>query len=123
MPERRQYVSNLAAERPETAPAAPPGRGLADRLETLRELALAFVREVDSAAEGGSLGAKPGVDFYEEVRRFEVGLICWALTRAGGNQRRAARLLNLKAATLNRLINRFHIEPRAFRPADDTFLT
>ena len=78
---------------------------------------LAFVQEVDSIAESEPPASRPGVDFYDEVSRFEIGLIRWALTRAGGNRRRAARLLNLKAATLNALIRRHGIEPHAFKTA------
>jgi transcriptional regulator with GAF, ATPase, and Fis domain len=63
------------------------------------------------------------VDFSEEVRRFEADLIRRALTLTGGHQRRAARLLNLKVTTLNALIRRHRIEPRAFKAADDTSFT
>ncbi len=42
-----------------------------------------------------------GIDFYEEVERFEVALITRALAATGGQQRRAARLLGIKANTLN----------------------
>ena len=40
-------------------------------------------------------------DFYNEVRRFETKLINTALRLSGGSQVRAARLLKLKATTLN----------------------
>jgi transcriptional regulator with GAF, ATPase, and Fis domain len=90
------------------------------RLEALRELTLAFLQEVDSIVESEPLASKPGVDFYEEVRRFEAALIHWALTQTGGRQRRAARLLNLKAATLNALIRRHGIRLDAFKTATTT---
>jgi transcriptional regulator with GAF, ATPase, and Fis domain len=123
MPERRDDVISGPGERPETAPAASTGRGLAVQLKTLRQLTLAFLREVDSITGGGLLEAKPNVDFSEEVGRFEADLIRWALTRTGGHQRRAARLLNLKVTTLNALIKRHRINPRAFKAAEDTFFT
>ena len=98
-------------------PAAPPRLGSDARVETLRELMLAFVREVDSIAESGPPEGKPGVDFNEEVRRFEVDLIRQALTRTGGDRRGAAHLLNLKVATLNAKIRRYGIRPDAFKTA------
>ena len=119
MPERRHYVFDQPVERPETAPAATPGRDLAVRLERLRVLILEFLQEVDTTAESEPPAPKTGVDFYDEVRRFEVGLIRSALTRTGGHRRRAARLLNLKTATLNVLIKRYGISPDAFKTAGD----
>ncbi|HEV2765947.1 MAG TPA: helix-turn-helix domain-containing protein [Pyrinomonadaceae bacterium] len=53
---------------------------------------------------------RQGVDFYEEVMRFEVALIKRALAETGGQQRRAARLLGLKATTLNAKIKQYRIE-------------
>ena len=123
MPEHRDDDIFGPGERPGNAPAAPTGQDLPVRLKTLRELTLAFLQEVDSIKVGGSPEAKPGVDFSEEVRRFEADLIRRALTRTGGHQRRAARLLNLKVTTLNALIKRHRINPHAFKTAGDTFLT
>lgn len=51
-----------------------------------------------------------GIDFYEEVVRFEVALITRALAVTGGQQRRAARLLGMKATTLNAKIKHYRIE-------------
>lgn len=49
------------------------------------------------------------IDFYGEVKRFEVELIERALAAAGGHQRRAARLLGLKPTTLNAKIKHYGI--------------
>ncbi len=49
------------------------------------------------------------VSFYEEVRRFEIGLITRALRRAQGNQSAAARLLGLKATTLNAKMKQYQM--------------
>ncbi|MDQ3917607.1 MAG: helix-turn-helix domain-containing protein [Acidobacteriota bacterium] len=51
-----------------------------------------------------------GLDFYEEVRRFEVRLIKAALSYAGGSQARAAKLLRLRGSTLNMMISRYKID-------------
>ena len=53
-----------------------------------------------------------GIDFYEEVARFEIDLIKLALLKSGGNQARAARLLGLKATTLNTKIKIYKIPKR-----------
>lgn len=53
-----------------------------------------------------------GVNFYDEVRRFEIGLIQQALMLTNGHQQRAARLLNLKATTLNAKIKTYRIRCR-----------
>lgn len=51
-----------------------------------------------------------GLDFYEEVRRFEVRLIKAALSYAEGSQVRAAKLLRLRGSTLNMMISRYKID-------------
>jgi DNA-binding NtrC family response regulator len=42
-----------------------------------------------------------GIDFYDEIERYEIELIKTALNQCGGNQTQAARLLHLKLTTLN----------------------
>jgi DNA-binding NtrC family response regulator len=54
-----------------------------------------------------------GIDFYDEVRRFEVDLIRRALEQTGGHQSRAARLLGMNATTLNSKIKTYNIQLRA----------
>jgi DNA-binding NtrC family response regulator len=54
-----------------------------------------------------------GIDFYDEVRRFEVDLIRRALKQTGGHQSRAARLLGMNATTLNSKIKTYNIQLRA----------
>jgi DNA-binding NtrC family response regulator len=51
-----------------------------------------------------------GIDFYEELRRFQVSLIRRALNKTGGSQVRAAALLKMKNTTLNSKIKQFRIE-------------
>src|SRR5687767_2521847 len=53
-----------------------------------------------------------GVNFYDEVRRFEIDLIRRALERTGGHQSRAARLLGMNATTLNSKIKTYGISLR-----------
>ena len=53
-----------------------------------------------------------GINFYEEVRRFEIDLIRRALEQTGGHQSRAARLLGMNATTLNSKIKTYNINLR-----------
>lgn len=50
-----------------------------------------------------------GIDFYKEVERYEIDLIKAALTRGGGSQTEAARLLGMHATTLNAKIKHYGI--------------
>ncbi|HEX8181075.1 MAG TPA: sigma-54 dependent transcriptional regulator [Pyrinomonadaceae bacterium] len=54
-----------------------------------------------------------GIDFYDEVRRFEIDLIRRALEQTGGHQSRAARLLGMNATTLNSKIKTYNIQLRS----------
>jgi DNA-binding NtrC family response regulator len=53
-----------------------------------------------------------GINFYDEVRRFEMDLIRRALEQTGGHQSRAARLLGMNATTLNSKIKTYNISLR-----------
>jgi DNA-binding NtrC family response regulator len=63
-----------------------------------------------SSAVVGDIGR--GINFYEEVRRFEIDLIRRALDQTGGHQSRAARLLGMNATTLNSKIKTYNINLR-----------
>jgi len=71
---------------------------------------------VSSSPDGASSGAVGeigrGINFYEEVRRFEIDLIRRALEQTGGHQSRAARLLGMNATTLNSKIKTYNINLR-----------
>jgi len=78
-------------------------------ITSLRELTFTLLRKVQSIGEVHTPDIEGGVDFYGEVSRFEIDLIRRALLWTGGNQRRAARLLNLKVTTLNSKIKHYSI--------------
>ena len=73
----------------------------------LRLLIGELIQEVELIDYGHSISVElrlqqtaDGIDFYEEISRFEIAIIKTALHRTGGNQRLAARMLNLNSSTL-----------------------
>ena len=91
-----------------------------DRLQRVVDLAAVLLTEAETLARDKAFTdeatrLKPldilgGIDFYAEVQRFETHLIKMALAETGGNQARAARLLGIKATTLNSKIKLFNIQ-------------
>ncbi len=78
----------------------------------VRNPELAFEMMKDSEGFSANTDISRGVNFYDEVRRFEIDLIRRALDQTGGHQSRAARLLGLNATTLNSKIKTYNILPR-----------
>lgn len=89
---------------------APSGAVNSNRIEALKKLMRALIREVQSLEASSVTETKSSMRLSEEVQRFEVDLIRCALARTSGNQRRAARLLGIKATTLNSKIKRYNIQ-------------
>ena len=91
----------------------------AQRLEKIKDMATALLEEAESLGHENalsetvvtvdSLNVKSPVDFFEEVRRFEIRLIKRALEITGGNQARAARMLGLGTTTLNYKIKSYEM--------------
>jgi DNA-binding NtrC family response regulator len=73
-------------------------------------LALEMMQKAEGTSAGIDIGR--GVNFYDEVKRFEIDLIRRALDQTGGHQSRAARLLGLNATTLNSKIKSYNISLR-----------
>jgi len=92
----------------------------ADRLHNIRQMASALIEEAEllehenglaeTSATVEALNLKSRLDFFDEVRRFEVRLISRALEVTGGNQARAAKLLGLGTTTLNYKIKAYEIK-------------
>jgi DNA-binding NtrC family response regulator len=88
--------------------------------EVTRECLRAEISDPQSMAaaspEGASVGAVHdlgrGINFYDQVRRFEIDLIQRALEQTSGHQSRAARLLGMNATTLNSKIKSYRINLR-----------
>jgi DNA-binding NtrC family response regulator len=82
--------------------------------QVLKSVALALISEGATQAREPASGAEPPdapaqMDFYDEVRRFEIGLITQALRRAHGKQKAAARLLGLNATTLHSKMKQYQM--------------
>ena len=82
---------------------------LNNKVEALKALTRALLKELEALGAAQPLEDGHEVTLSDEVRRFEADLIRCALIRTGGRQRRAARLLNMKVATLNAKIKRYHL--------------
>lgn len=75
----------------------------------------AIAMEMMASADGTShdIDIAHGVNFYDEVKKFEIDLIRRSLDQTAGHQSRAARLLGLNATTLNSKIKNYNIHPRS----------
>lgn len=75
------------------------------------ELAFKMIKQTEGMSDEIDLAR--GVNFYDQVKRFEIDLIRRALDQTGGHQSRAARLLGLNATTLNSKIKSYNIHTRS----------
>ncbi len=109
---QQQPLQPPTQEPPSPSSAAEPGEAaLKTRIDNLKAAALTLLQEVHALSEVKTADVEEGIDFYEEVRRFEMQLIVRALEQTGGHQGRAARLLKLKLSTLNSILKRYQISP------------
>ena len=116
-PDSGASESLTTAHVPQLRLAERPGR---NRVQRLRDLTAALLREMENLARDKAftdesnrlqgLNASDGIDFYNEVQRFETGLIRLALDQTRGHQARAAKLLRIKPTTLNSKIKLYGIE-------------
>jgi DNA-binding NtrC family response regulator len=81
---------------------------LENRLDSLKEVALTLLHEVESL-RSATTSDQDNPKLLEAVRRFETQLICAALDKTRGNQSRAAKLLGVKHTTLNAKMKRYGI--------------
>ena len=84
------------------------------KVKALKQLTVRLLREVQALTEVHTVSIDEGLDFYDEVTRFEIELIQRALFHTAGHQGRAARLLNLKVTTLNSKIKHYKISLSGF---------
>jgi len=101
----------------ETTDSEENGEAFRERIEALARQADHLAREI-AGLRWVELGLEPvsvkgGVDFYEEVRRFEISLIIQALRFTGGSQKKSALLLKMNHTTLNTKIKSYRIKCEA----------
>jgi len=70
------------------------------KTEVLKSIARVLEFKANNISAVVEFDGERGVNFYDEVMKFEIELIGQAISRANGNQRAAARMLNLKTTTL-----------------------
>ncbi len=87
--------------------------------ELLKTVAYTLLRQVYGVTEPQKLDVQRGINFYDEVRRFEVSLIKQALFYTNGKQKAAASLLNLNATTLHSKIRVYGIEMPAVQESTE----
>lgn len=87
------------------------------RMKLLKDLASTILDEIQGLATAHEFKLIEGFNFYDEVRRFEIDLIQYALKYAEGRQHQAARLLGLKATTLNSKLKQYGLPMKRKSPA------
>ena len=88
------------------------------KVDQLVTLAKALAREIETLKaeltndqNNRQIDFNEGIDFYDEIERFEIELIRSALNQCDGNQTRAAKLLHLKSTTLNAKMKHYGLHP------------
>jgi len=84
------------------------------KVDQLVMLAKALANEIEklkAELQSNNKTIEGGIDFYDEVERYEIELIRIALNQCGGNQTQAAKLLHLKSTTLNAKMKHYGLNP------------
>ena len=83
--------------------------------EILKTVAYTLLRQIYGVTAPPKVDVRQGVDFYAEVRRFEISLLQQALFYTNGKQTTAASLLNLNVTTLHSKVKFYGIEMAAIK--------
>ena len=103
-------VAPIAARNLASAPVHFNYPTIADvRIASLKVLVFTLLTEIESLENRLESSDASALNLQDEVHRFEAALIRVALSKTGGRQRRAARLLGTKVTTLNTKIKRYGI--------------
>ena len=116
---KAEIVESISKGRLRVLPSGNRKAAAAERVAKIRNMASALLEEAESLDHDNSLAevsslfanlnVRSEVNFFEEVRRFEMRLISRALEITGGNQARAARILGLGSTTLNYKIKSYEL--------------
>jgi len=82
---------------------------LHDGIDSLHRLVTQLTNAVETLEEPTVPSIEAGLDFYAEVRKFEMGLIRRALKFTNGAQNKAALILKMKHSTLNYKIKQYRL--------------
>ena len=82
---------------------------LHDGIDSLSRLVSQLSAAVETLDEPNVPSIEEGLDFYAEVRKFEMSLIQRALKHTAGAQNKAALILKLKRSTLNSKIKTYRL--------------
>ena len=86
------------------------------RVRYLKGVVRIFLAELEEFRADAHVEFARGLNLRDEVRRFEIDLIKYALQQTRGHQGRAADLLGIKATTLNSKLKLYGLQTKAFRP-------
>jgi len=86
-----------------------PGNDLTRSIQSVKPLIHSLMLMIEAAEESLTNSFSSSQDFYENVSRFEINMINRALRLTEGNQRKAAKILGIKATTLNSKIKKFGV--------------
>ena len=108
------FEISLRPTEPAPATATKPQPGVRTdvqlHIQAIGELIHALLTQLDLLQhEAIDSDDVPNLNLREEVQRFEINLIKRALTRTHGSQVQAARVLSLKATTLNAKMKRYRL--------------
>src|SRR5215813_936668 len=78
-------------------------------IDSLNRLVAELAAAVDTLDDPTVPPIENGLDFYAEVRKFEMSLIQRALKYTDGAQNKAATILKLKRSTLNSKIKTYRL--------------
>jgi DNA-binding NtrC family response regulator len=78
-------------------------------IDSLNRLVAELAAAVETLEEPEVPSIENGLDFYAEVRKFEMSLIQRALKYTGGAQNKAAVILKMKHSTLNSKIKSYRL--------------
>ena len=82
---------------------------VAQKLEAINRITGMVLREVEAIKPQKLDSVDTEIDFFDEVKQFEIGLILSALNQTKGRQKEAAKILGLKPTTLSEKIKRYEI--------------
>ena len=86
---------------------------LSEQTSFLHEVTYLLLEEIKTLNPKIDVKIETGINFYQEIRKIEINLIEQALNYTDGNQRKAAKLLNLNVTTLHSKMKKLGIHGKS----------